>query len=537
MAVTLNRNADQQGIELIFDKKPEREILTHLKEHGFRWHNKHKLWFATETPERLAFAESLAGITKGPTAVAPSKESTKKERDSPKPTHPNTFASSYDSIGDAKILDSSDISLQKYIGAYFKDIECSFGRTYSGDSIFLTELCNAGKRGKMCKGWTLHASQYGGNVSTILSEAENINSCKELYESLKAGREFENIRIYENDQKSMDVFSPFEEVTPLKELPEKWTKRNFRQAILSGQIFRGEVKYRYTDDYAYDAAYNFGEGASLSMPSFAKKAVEDWSSLTWVRQEGDASDGIVLLGYSEHSNSGKTLWFDINCDIAEGKRRADDRAAGLIRFNKMMEDSCISIRSEDVEPNRIYTVHSLDQNCNSGRYGTRKENIPGHVLQYRLDEGYMPPTLSIKPLEIQPNKIYEISNFHNRPGSELTADERVIVCGNWKSIVLGNALQELVSEGVHLPIITESQGEYETPAKAESTLLNFISGKSRFYVQNAANYEESLSRLQKEIGRAANAEKPTLDSIIQSAASRTDQKGPEQPNITHHLSH
>jgi len=537
MAVTLKRNTDQQGIELIFDKKPEREILTLLKEQGFRWHNKNKLWFATETPERLAFAEDLTGTAISAVAAAPSNADTKKGRASPKPMHPNTFAASYDSIGDTKILESSDISLQKYTGAYFKDIECSFGRTYSGDSIFMTELCNAGKRGKICKGWSLHSLQYGENVSNLLSEEENIKSCKELYEALKAGREFENLRIYENDQKSMDVFSPFEEVTPLKELPEKWTKRNFRQAVMSGQIFRGEVKYRYTDDYAYDAAYNFGEGASLYMPSFAKKAVEDWSSLTWVRQEGAASDGIVLLSYSEHSNSGKTLWFDINCDIKEGKRRADDRAAGLIRFNKMMEDSCISLRSEDIRPDRVYRVQTLDKNCNSGKYGTKEENLPGHVLQYRLDEGYMLPTLSIKPLEIQRDKIYEISNFHNRPSSDLTTDDRVIDCGNWKSIVLGNALQELVSEGVHLPIITDPQGEYETPAKAESTLLGFVSGKSRFFVQNAANYEESLSRLQKEIARATSTKKPTLDAMIQSAASRTEQREQEPSNMAHSLLH
>lgn len=57
---TLAINKELNGIEVIFNSKPEKEITESLKANGFRWHRVKKLWYAKNTAERLSLAESIA---------------------------------------------------------------------------------------------------------------------------------------------------------------------------------------------------------------------------------------------------------------------------------------------------------------------------------------------------------------------------------------------------------------------------------------------------------------------------------------------
>ena len=527
MNTILSRNDEHKGLELSFSEKPSRDLLDKVKEQGFRWHNAKKVWFAKETPERVKFALDIGAEASFDSADiqkveqrAPAKRNESKAVDK----LPNTFAAHYDAIGDAKILKASEVRLLDEQAAYLEDIKCYYRRPYSGDSITLTDLQHAGRVGKTCKSWTIYPVSYGDNVLLQLVNEEKIQTCKDLFEAITSGREFETVRVREREEKAVDVFSPFEEMKPLKELPSKWTKRNFAQAVLSGQIFRGEVAYRYTDDYAMDAAYNFSEGVPLHMPSFAKCVLEDWSSLTSVRTHSGepCRDGSYSISYSEYSNSGKTLWFDVNCDIAEGKRRAEERQAGLERYNRMMEASCITVTSDQIDPNKLYVLQQLEQNGNTGKYGSKTENVPGHLLRGRLEEGYVHDVLSVKELKIQPDRIYEVSNFFHRPGQELLSDERVIDCGNWKCIVTGLALQELITEQKYMPHISPDAHEYgPTFREAEARLQQFAKGSVSYLVGNATNYADSLSRPRSEHERCcAETRNPTLDSLIGSAKAR-----------------
>ena len=72
MTTTMNLNAAKNGIELKFSEKPEDAIRTALKDLGIRWSNKMGIWWAKQTPERLALAESLC------TPVKKAKKQTKK---------------------------------------------------------------------------------------------------------------------------------------------------------------------------------------------------------------------------------------------------------------------------------------------------------------------------------------------------------------------------------------------------------------------------------------------------------------------------
>ena len=61
-------NQELNGIEITFESKPDAVTLEALKTAGYRWHRIKKVWYAKQTTERLALAQSL---TDGQPAPAP----------------------------------------------------------------------------------------------------------------------------------------------------------------------------------------------------------------------------------------------------------------------------------------------------------------------------------------------------------------------------------------------------------------------------------------------------------------------------------
>lgn len=62
---TITMNNEKNGIEIRFDGKPESAIIAALKENGFRWSGKQKMWYAKQSVERISFAESIGEISIG----------------------------------------------------------------------------------------------------------------------------------------------------------------------------------------------------------------------------------------------------------------------------------------------------------------------------------------------------------------------------------------------------------------------------------------------------------------------------------------
>ena len=276
---------------------------------------------------------------------------------------------------------------------------------------------------------------------------------------------------------------------------------------MSGQLFRGEVAYRYTDDYAYDAAYNYGTGRGLHMPAFAKSEIGDWGSCTYCHNTGDGHDknGAYPVSYSEHTNSCKTLWFDPNCDIAEGKRRAEAREAAIQNYNAMLKNSCLDVSPADISPHKVYKVKELDMDGNTGIYKTKEVMLQGNRLQSLLDpDCRLMEVLSLEELEIQPDLFYSVSNFHDRLPSYEPLDARVIPVGNWEHIVTGKALLELTAEGAYFPHIRIAQGEVgPTYEIALDNLTKMANGTKRFMIGvDRTDYSESVQRLNQEYQRA-----------------------------------
>lgn len=59
MTTTYNLIPELNGIEITFTDKPGDLTREELKKAGFRWHSKNKLWYAKQSPERLALAQQL----------------------------------------------------------------------------------------------------------------------------------------------------------------------------------------------------------------------------------------------------------------------------------------------------------------------------------------------------------------------------------------------------------------------------------------------------------------------------------------------
>ena len=58
----VNLNQELNGIELLFEAKPDKATLDAIKAQGFRWNGRKMVWYAKQTADRLTFAESLGQI-------------------------------------------------------------------------------------------------------------------------------------------------------------------------------------------------------------------------------------------------------------------------------------------------------------------------------------------------------------------------------------------------------------------------------------------------------------------------------------------
>lgn len=190
-----------------------------------------------------------------------------------------------------------------YNQLYFEEQNIAFKQFSSGNNqteLYITDLSNALKPGKevteyIFKGeelWNVLFFRFELSVSEVLSKLYN--------------KEVEGIEYFTRTHKAIRVFSPFVEVKKVKE-PKKWTISHVWKAILSGQITQGQTDQRLTDDYAFDAATNFGKG-SIDVKCFAKDLIESPSGW-WINVDEETED-YIKLGVNCYQFDYKTLYFN-----------------------------------------------------------------------------------------------------------------------------------------------------------------------------------------------------------------------------------
>lgn len=533
-----NINKAVNGIELKFDSKPPYEVLRDLKENGFRWHNKKQLWYGRNTAANVRAVERYVDLEASDASFGITPEANiditvlrnersasvedkalafnnnvdegggETDRDSEKgavTSKKNRYfgredvspaeclADYFDSVGNAGIYKDSTVagSLWSSIGSsgYYADINAYIWCNYSSARVI--ELDNAMKRGKECKVYSLYSRNQD-------SHAYLVNDCKvktpkDLYDLVRSGKELPgdgelSVRM----DKGVEVFSPFVAVKPLTKLPEKWKKSDLAKAIMSGQVFSGVLNERLTDDYAYDAAWNFGSGCKIGLPKQAAELVEGCRDC-YIRTESVDENGVAKVHFS-YANEYKTFYFDVNCDLAEGVKRREAEAQELEAHNLQVKGLVKQYSTGDIDPAKTYVVDKVVQDGNTGKLSVEPEVVQGFVLVERL--GYE-EIIDMREAEFVPDKLYEVAGFYNRR-EYAEEDARIVDTGNWGQICSGKAFEELTREGVSLYLNVHG---YEHPVsfeQAKKDCMGFISGQHMFMFGNSVNYSKSLEKLEAE---------------------------------------
>lgn len=173
----------------------------------------------------------------------------------------------------------------------------------NSDGIYITDLTHALERGKDVDSYTIRWDRWKYDTVSILNFVAhfdyNLNKILEFLKSLEyqeyRGTKFEfqngeysyEVEIFQTIRKGVRVFSPFAlgRLKPLKTAPKKWTVNHAIRAIVNGQVKNLKCDGYYTDDYAYDAADNFGKREISAPLDFAKRIVESPSGW-WVLESG-----------------------------------------------------------------------------------------------------------------------------------------------------------------------------------------------------------------------------------------------------------
>lgn len=177
-----------------------------------------------------------------------------------------------------------------HIGHTFYCLDRKMRFQMFSDQLRVTELTNALKRGKECIEITLVETEgcdilntwhrLGNDIDLLLNEAGvELDRAEETGSKQRFGPDARlesidgrSLKVYRSAITGVRVYSPFTSVNRLKSIPKKWTIPHVIRGLLNGQI-KVTNDMTLTDDYARDAADNFGKGKKIDCHEFAKDLI------------------------------------------------------------------------------------------------------------------------------------------------------------------------------------------------------------------------------------------------------------------------
>jgi len=188
-------------------------------------------------------------------------------------------------------LTLSTINREKQVFKYNgRTYETRFGYGY-GDYVYfrVTDKTNAYRRGKRCTEMTFEALNENTGFIEFTEKMSSLCDLMETYENTdkEITVENENYKLYFRSTKAIEVApATYENIKPLKEVPKKWSKTHVIRLLANNQFKNFVKNSKYTDDYAYDNAVNYGKGVEQSADKYIKELVEH-SDGWWFSQDGD----------------------------------------------------------------------------------------------------------------------------------------------------------------------------------------------------------------------------------------------------------
>lgn len=470
---TVSLNNELNGVELYFNSKPETEILANLKTIGFRWHKIKKCWYAKQNERTMAIANKFSDSkidSKNDTVIAEKEE---------------FYFPNYSKVGNVDVLRESNLTIFDFRYGYYADINAYV--YFYNNSATIIDLSNAMKTGKTCTKYHIAQAEWKDNDFCTfynLITSNGIKTVNEFYQAVIENRELNGLTISKSEKKSIDVFSPFVKVKPIK-TPTKWTRTHVWKAILSGQIFRGETNYHYTDDYALDAAYNYCEGCGVDLIDLAQDIIES-SCSGFTVYAGEETDGIVPVSFHTYSYDCKTLYFDEKCDNEKKIKKLEQIKNDKENHNRKLKEKVIPLKESDLNQNMLYEIEQLEMNDNTGMYKVVKDTIHARGLFYEGESNYL--VISINPFEIDNHSLYCVD-------CEVT-DKRLIDIGERGKLISGYALQEMLIEGTYFSDVSKSGFTFET---AKEQCQKFMNGTMTYlFCEDKTDYPKAILQLNSE---------------------------------------
>ncbi len=358
------------------------------------------------------------------------------------------FYPTYSRVGNDEIFPSADRPLNARESGYYADVNCKVHFYY--DSIQIIDLSNAMKTGKECAKRTFVAEANYTNFGDMQNDLQD-KGIETLSDLLKA-TEIQGYSLHESSHKGVHIFSPFVDNKPIKE-PQKWTASHLAKAILSGQVFYGEIEGQYSDDYAGDAQRDFGRGKPVHLEEVARSLIEGGKSGLHITHQVNA-DGMTEISLSNYSFDYKKFLFDVNCNHEMKQERLESMAKTLEENNATLLAQNKKVDLSAIQSDVIYQVKFLEQNQNTKAYEEKSRWMYPEELKTMAKFDY--EILNSSPIEIQEEALYQVGALRKPVPNNDMEDGRFISCGGGKVVVTGLALKELLSESRQFSVLNLS---------------------------------------------------------------------------------
>lgn len=256
--VNIVMNNEKNGIEIRFGGKPAAEIIESLKVNGFRWSGKQKMWYAKQTEETIAFANSLNDGE--PISSVAKNKTEQNEYDLWEMTRTSGIGNNYEKY---HILDTKEIAaiIRKHIKPRFP--MCKFSVKSDHNSIDIDLLASPFEKGSDELNAIVHyvytfAQSYNYDHSDSMTDYFDVNFYG-VYENSIVSYRYEQTTADENIKAMVDVFrarkAEFEQAEAIRE--EQEYQARVKQMEIDRQIAAERDKQIEADKKAIE------EGATI----------------------------------------------------------------------------------------------------------------------------------------------------------------------------------------------------------------------------------------------------------------------------------
>jgi hypothetical protein len=219
-------------------------------------------------------------------------------------------------------------SFDKRGECYTPDGKWYFSLSYD-NSLKISDISEALFHGKQVESWTISTHKGKTHLDDIIAHClpqdMKFQTFLDLIKSEKLdehlidndrGLDISDTEFYFNNykEKAVGVYSPFnvDKLKRLTKMPAKLKKMDVVKLLVNGQYKGLKRDFKYTDDYAFDSAINFGKKENLPFKlvlNIVDKMIKDRNG----RQRMiEPKKGVYVVDFSPHSNESWSFLVDLN---------------------------------------------------------------------------------------------------------------------------------------------------------------------------------------------------------------------------------